>query len=490
VAFGRLRTVSGRVVLAFTVLLVTLGGLAAYSTIKMRQLGQEFGVIRVAYLEASLTFGQLQGLHANLIDTLEQDQMLAHPHLRKYPELRRKYLSDLLEELDAMEEIPPQFTFEVGQLRGRLLRLTRDYEKQDPLVQRILQNDSSREVRAELLKSERAINRLVTQWFKEVKNSVTKLMSELQQEEEKASLLAIIFGALAAALGFIVIVGAILTLRPLAQLRDGVRRVARGEYGERVAVEGTTEIAELAADFNAMAAAIDERQQELVRSERLAAVGKMASIITHEVRNPLSSIALNTELLAEEIAKHNGGAEAAGLCRSIQREVDRLTTITEEYLRFARLPRPRLEKEQLNGIVSGVVEFQREELAGRGVVVASDLAADLPPVAADEGQIRQALLNLMRNAAEAMGDEGGELTLTTRRADDGTVEVHVVDTGPGIDDEDIPKIFDPFFSKKEGGTGLGLALTHQILAEHGGRIEVLSRPGQGTTFVLRFPAEG
>jgi two-component system, NtrC family, sensor kinase len=485
--------VSGRVVLAFTVLLVAFGGLAVYSTVKMRQLGREFALIRVAHLESSLTFGQLQAVQANFIDSLDSQQNIAPSFLRKYPELRRKYLGALQEQVAALDEIPSKYVEDVAQLRKRIVTLEDLYAAEDPIFVRLTSPDLSpearRAAREELVKAERDIQRKVTLYFKSVRSAAARLMGELQQEEERSSLWALAYGVLAVALGVVVIAGAILTLRPLAQLRDGVRRVARGDYRDRLGVKGATEIAELASDFNAMAAAIDERQQELVRSERLAAVGKMAAIITHEVRNPLSSISLNTELLAEEIARHEGGSEAAGLCRAIQREVDRLTTITEEYLRFARLPRPRLEKEQLNGIVSGIVEFQREELAGRGVSVAQTLAADLPTVSADEGQIRQALLNLVRNAAEAMGD-GGALTLTTRRASDGAVEVCVDDTGPGIEAADIPRIFDPFFSTKEGGTGLGLALTQQIVAEHGGRIDVRSRIGEGTTFVLRFPAEG
>ena len=224
-----------------------------------------------------------------------------------------------------------------------------------------------------------------------------------------------------------------------------------------------------------------------MRSERLAAVGKMAAVITHEVRNPLSSIGLNAELLEEDLRGSHASSEAIALSQKIQREVDRLTSITEEYLRFARLPRPRLEKEQMNDIVVGVIEFQRDDLETRGVSVTTQLASALPLVTADEAQLRQALLNLFRNAADAMGSGGGVLRVTTRRADGG-VEVRVADSGPGIAAEHLPHIFEPFFSTKEGGTGLGLALTQQIIAEHGGRIDVTSGAGEGTTFVMTLPA--
>ena len=233
----------------------------------------------------------------------------------------------------------------------------------------------------------------------------------LEDAEERSRLAALSFGALAVLVGLAVTMWGVYTLRPLGRLRDGVRRIGGGDYQGRVSVSGGTEVSDLAREFNAMAAAIEARQRDLVRSERLAAVGKMAAVITHEVRNPLSSIGLHTELLEEEL----GGAsdEARALCRAIHGEVDRLTAITEEYLRFARLPRPKLEREQVNTIVTGVVDFQREDLALRGVKVAARLGEDLPTIAADEAQLRQALLNLIRNAADAMAG-GGSLDAVDR----------------------------------------------------------------------------
>src|SRR5439155_4485141 len=137
-----------------------------------------------------------------------------------------------------------------------------------------------------------------------------------------------------------------ITLRPLHKLRDAARSVAAGDYDKQISERGPTEVKDLARELNSMARAVQERERELVRSERLAAVGKMAAMIAHEVRNPLSSIALNTELLEEELGHMPAADEGRALCRAITREVDRLTAITEEYLAFARLPTPRLAAEQ------------------------------------------------------------------------------------------------------------------------------------------------
>jgi len=222
----------------------------------------------------------------------------------------------------------------------------------------------------------------------------------------------------------------------------------------------------------------------LIQTERLAAIGRMAAHVTHEVRNPLSSIGLNVELLEEEIEER--GAEPKALLRSIQREIDRLTEVTEEYLRLARLPMPRLEPEPLGDLVDEVGRFVSRELDASGVTLSVDVARDLPLVAADEPQIRQALLNLLRNAKDAM-PEGGDVTLDAR-AVDGGVAIRVRDHGEGIAEQARRHIFDLFYSTKERGTGLGLPLTQQIVAAHGGRIACEDADGGGTVFTMWFPA--
>jgi signal transduction histidine kinase len=237
-----------------------------------------------------------------------------------------------------------------------------------------------------------------------------------------------------------------------------------------------------------MADAIQEREQRLIRSERLATVGRMAAHIAHEVRNPLSSIGLNAELLGDEIAER--GEEARRLVTSIIGEVDRLTEITETYLRFARLPRPKLDRENVGAVIVSVVDMSRGELAQGGIDVTVDIAPGLPDIAADESQLRQALINLIRNAREAMaGAVSRRLEIGARVAGDRIV-ITVHDSGPGIGAANMGKIFDPFFSTKERGTGLGLALVQHIVVDHGGQIEVASPPGEGTTFTLTLPIEG
>jgi signal transduction histidine kinase len=244
-------------------------------------------------------------------------------------------------------------------------------------------------------------------------------------------------------------------------------------------------------------------QERLVQSERLATIGQMSAKVSHEVRNPLSSISLNVELLEDELSAlpHERRAEAGHLVGAIRSQVDTLSTVTEGYLRFARLPKPNLQVVSLGPVIADLADFVREELRARKVQLVVDAEPGLPTVRVDASQIRQALLNLIRNAAEAM-PEGGTLTVragtVTGTRDSGLgvnqdsgsrfVEIAVTDAGVGIAPEDLGRVFEPFFTTKEGGTGLGLAISREIAVEHGGTLACESGPGNGATFRLTLPA--
>jgi signal transduction histidine kinase len=325
-----------------------------------------------------------------------------------------------------------------------------------------------------------------------------RFAGELSAKQERATSTAIGLG-IAGLLGAIgAAVSLWRTIRPLQELRIRARQIASGDYARRIGLASHDEIGDLAREFDAMAQALEEREQRLIRSERLATVGKVAAQITHEIRNPLASIGLSAELLGDELKTDQ--AEANRLLGAITGEVDRLSEITESYLRFVRLPRPVIEREDPIAIVTSVMEFARAELAQAGISLELVAPAPVPEIAADENQLRQALLNLIRNAKEAM-PEGGRLrvTVTAKQAaaaaEPPRVTVAVTDSGPGIPAEHAQRIFEPFFSTKASGTGLGLALVQQIVAEHGGQISIHSPalsaaddgPPGGTTFVLEFP---
>ncbi|MEM9190311.1 MAG: ATP-binding protein [Myxococcota bacterium] len=227
-------------------------------------------------------------------------------------------------------------------------------------------------------------------------------------------------------------------------------------------------------------------KKRLIHTERLAAIGRMAAHVTHEVRNPLSSIGLNVEMLEDEVS--DDSPEAKALLHSIQREVDRLTGITEEYLRVARLPQPNLEPDDLGQLVESVTAFLRPEMERAGVTFDVSIAPDLPVIAFDELQIRQALLNLIRNARESM-PSGGRVGVSVAPASGG-LRIQIEDEGSGMTEEQQKRMFELFYTTKKRGSGLGLPLTQQIIVAHGGRVDVESDLGNGTCFELWFPEAG
>jgi two-component system, NtrC family, sensor kinase len=317
-----------------------------------------------------------------------------------------------------------------------------------------------------------------------VERIVTNVTQLLEEREHQLRVVTIIMGLVAVALAVMIAIWVVITLRPLRRLRAAAARVAAGDYASRIDEKGPGEVADLAREFNSMARAVEERERELVRSERLAAIGKLSAMITHEIRNPLSAIGLNAELLDDEL---EGNAEGRALCRSIHHEVDRLTAITEEYLAFGRLPKPKIASEHINAMVDALASFVREDLAAKHVELALELGEHDPIALVDASQLRQCLVNLVRNATEATAAKGGgKVTLRTRRAGD-RVEIQVEDTGVGIPPEVLPRLFDTFFSTKDGGSGLGLALTQQIVKDHGGDLAVDSVVGQGSTFTVSIP---
>jgi two-component system NtrC family sensor kinase len=252
---------------------------------------------------------------------------------------------------------------------------------------------------------------------------------------------------------------------------------------------------------------LNRTQRQVVHMERMASLGKLSATVAHELNNPISSMLTYARLLEREMA---GGAEGPGgetsdllidaatrddllsYVRFLAQECSRCGSIVQNLLLFARrVDGSEMAPVDLMEVVERSLMLVRHHLEMRDVT----LTRDLPPgdwqVMADGGQIEQALVALLVNAAEAMdgqGGRGGELTLRLR-GDDGEVEIEVSDNGVGMAPEVLPRIFEPFFSTKqtESGAGLGLAVVYGIVQRHGGHVEVESEPGRGTTFRLHLP---
>lgn len=350
----------------------------------------------------------------------------------------------------------------------------------------------------------RRLNRTVMSAARAV-NEPLASMQLRADEDEKTAILAVLFiagGALVLSLLMLLMIQ--LTLRPVRRLQEGARRIAAGDYGERVRVRSRHELGQLADEFNTMAAALETRdlalarqRAELLRADRLATIGKLAAQITHEVRNPLTSISLNTELLEEVLDSPTPAPEARALLVAIQQEVERLRQTTEEYLRYAGMPQPERTHVVPSDLLDAFLAFVGGELDAAEITVETR-GLDGPsrggpgPIWADADQLRQAFLNVVRNAMEALSEcpLPRHLSISLASGKSGGVVISFGDNGPGIDPALGDQIFEPFVTGKRGGTGLGLALTRQILHAHGGSVDVVSpvHGGQGTCIRLHIPA--
>jgi signal transduction histidine kinase len=231
-----------------------------------------------------------------------------------------------------------------------------------------------------------------------------------------------------------------------------------------------------------------------LRAERLAQVGTMAAQVAHEVRNPLGAISLNLDLLACEVTELADGIptpashtpyEALTLVEQIRAEVDRVEKVVRDYLGFARLPKVMPAPHSLHAFLDEKLALLLPELGAAHVRLIKSYDPQVHTANIDVVQLWQVLLNLVLNARDAM-PEGGVLRVTTRQTGT-TLQIGVTDTGCGIRTEDLPSLFTPFFTTKAKGTGLGLALSQQIIAEHNGELSCQSVSGTGTTFTITLP---
>ncbi len=315
-----------------------------------------------------------------------------------------------------------------------------------------------------------------------VEQEIDQLLDQARSREFLAIQLLIGLSVMSLLVGVAMALYARRVLAPLGAVTARAQAVADGDLKPRAPIASNDEIGELSVTFEAMISAIQRANEQLVANERLATIGKMAAHVTHEIRNPLSSIALNLEMLEEEIS--GSSEESRALLRAIGGEVDRLSALSQQYLSFARQRPSSLIEEDLSEVVRDAAEFVRRELSKSEIGLKLELE-ELGAIPMDEGQIKQAVFNLLRNARDSM-PQGGTVSVAVR-ALPGYAEVTIDDEGQGIDPELKERLFEPFFSTKSRGTGLGLAITRQIVEAHGGRIELLAREPKGTRVSIQLP---
>jgi two-component system NtrC family sensor kinase len=299
---------------------------------------------------------------------------------------------------------------------------------------------------------------------------------------------------------------------PIHGMTMAAQRIAQGDYSQAVRGGGDDELGYLAHSFNTMTSElqlahtalresadelerkVEERtaelkrmQAQMIQSEKMVAIGKLAAGVAHEINNPLTGVLTNSSLMLEDLADDHPWREDI---QTIVNETLRCRKIVKGLLDFSRQTRPQRTLLDLNQVVEDTLSLVRNQTVFRNTKIVYELDPHLPTVLADADQMRQVVLNIVLNAAEAMV-QGGELRLASAsNVAKKAVELRISDTGPGIPDEVRARIFEPFFTTKKTGTGLGLAVAYGIIERHHGEIRIDSARGKGTTFTISVPIGG
>ncbi|MBP1698018.1 MAG: ATP-binding region ATPase domain protein, partial [Deltaproteobacteria bacterium] len=302
-------------------------------------------------------------------------------------------------------------------------------------------------------------------------------------------------------------------LNPIKSIQKGAQAIENGDFKYQIPVKSKDELGALAENFNTMAQTLqryfkelEERNQQLrgqflkdamekkedemrlIMTERLAALGEMASGIAHEINNPLATISACTEALLNRMEKEKiGSILFENYLRIIQEEIDRCQNITHRMLSFVRKRGDGQQNVEINEILDKTLEMVNFQGRLKGVDVLRHYQEEVPVICANEGDLRQVFLAIIANAVDAMEGEG-TLVIETGTAGN-SISVKISDTGPGIPPHLVDRIFDPFFTTKseKGGTGFGLSVADKIIKENHGKIDVTSEEGKGTTFTITLP---
>jgi signal transduction histidine kinase len=311
-------------------------------------------------------------------------------------------------------------------------------------------------------------------------------MSTNEADRLKAKIIVVmggiaIFGILAmAGVGYLI---ARTITAPIEELVKVTGKVSEGEINQRARLNSRDEIGSLADSFNHMIDQLKTYEKRLVESEKMATAGKMAAGLAHEIRNPLTSIKMLGQVLQARLKESRVNQR---MLDSLVKEVNRLDRIIQELINRARPGELRMERDDINQQVEEVIRVAGESLAAQGIAVEQELSNHIPEVFMDRERLKQVLWNLLLNAKEAM-PKGGQLIVSTRKADGEFVEILVEDTGAGIPSVETEGLFQPFFTTKPEGVGLGLTMSRKIVERHGGELILENRAEGGARARVVIP---
>jgi len=283
--------------------------------------------------------------------------------------------------------------------------------------------------------------------------------------------------------------------RPIRNLVEGTRRISKGDFTYRIPVISEDEIGDLTRSFNEMAEQLlqarqktEEANRRLVQVEKLASIGRLSATIAHEIRNPLTSVKLNIQKLAESEKLDETEKEHLAIA---QEGIEQIEKFIKELLSFTRSSKLQPDYFSMEEIIQASLKMLRPSLEEKKIRITLEVEKDLPPAYVDADKIRQVLVNILRNAYEAV-EEGGQIEISlrlNRQKDRPGFEILISDNGCGIPEKDWENIFEPFFTTKSSGAGLGLANARRILEQHGGSIRVVKKEGPGSCFLITLPLE-
>ncbi len=276
-------------------------------------------------------------------------------------------------------------------------------------------------------------------------------------------------------------------VRPMDQMHKAMDKIAHGDFTPIPESSSSEEFRSLFRAFNRMSHELEEHQEQLLQSRKIAAIGTLTSGIAHELNNPINNIVLTAETLKEDFSQLEQ-EEARGLIHDILIQADRASEIVKGLLDFSRSERPEFEPLAVSGVIDETLKLVRNQVMLSGIQVEREIPPEIPLISGDRKSLQQVFLNLFINAIQAMPD-GGSLLINVHTEDGHWLKIEIEDTGLGIEPEHLPRIFDPFYTTKEvgRGTGLGLSVTYGIIEKHGGHIEAHSQKGQGTSFTITLP---
>lgn len=276
-------------------------------------------------------------------------------------------------------------------------------------------------------------------------------------------------------------------LSRLSSLKQGTKILAAGEFKPIPTSGYQDEISQLSLNFNQMVEALEQKQEELIQSKKMASIGTFSSGIAHEINNPLNNISLSADTLLEEFDDMDKD-EVMEILNDVMTQTERASKIVHNLLNFSRSQSSEIQAMHIDFVLHKTTDLIANELRINHVTLIKDIEDMLPQVNGDLQKLQQVFLNLIINAEHAVA-EGGTITVRARATDKGFIRTDIIDTGAGIAPEHVEQIFDPFFTTKEAGkgTGLGLSIVYAIVKKHDGYIEVASKLGEGTTFSVYLP---